>query len=186
MEKQSSAASELSPKFAVMGFLYLRPMHGYELHKQLETSLRDVWHISQSQSYAILKNLEKEGWLTVTRQPQEKRPDREVLALTEVGKNRFESWLTAPTPASARAIRVEFITRLFFASNLSETLRLRLIREQEDAIRLDLEKLSRRLSALPVDQIYNRMGVDLRVRQLRSVLKWVEDCNEYFEEGSRS
>lgn len=185
MPKSSNAASELSPKYAILGFLYIRPMHGYDLHKHLEASLREVWHISQSQAYNILKHLEKDRWITVTLQPQEKRPDRELLALTELGKAEFETWLLTPTPGSARAIRVEFITRLFFASNLSENLCSRLIQEQADEIRLNLEKLSKRLSALPADQIFNRMGLDLRIRQLKSVLEWVEDCLQYFVEGIR-
>ncbi len=185
MPKTSLAASELSPKYAIMGFLYFRPMHGYELHKHLETSLRDVWHISQSLAYKILKNLEKDNWITVTLQPQEKRPDRELLAQTELGKAEFETWLYTPTPGSARAIRVEFITRLFFASNLNENLCSRLIQEQAETIRSDLANLVKRLSALPADQIFNRMGLDLRIRQLTSVLEWVEDCHQYFVEGSR-
>lgn len=183
MRQSSWSASELSPKYAVLGFLYIHPMHGYDLHKHLETNLREVWRISQSQSYAILKHLEKDRWITATPQPQEKRPDRALLELTEPGKAAFEAWLYTPTPGSARAIRVEFITRLFFASNMSNDLCARLIQEQADAIRLDLEKLTKRVSALPPDQTFNRMGLDLRIRQLCSVLGWVEDCHHYFVEG---
>jgi DNA-binding PadR family transcriptional regulator len=161
-----------------MGFLYIRPMHGYELHKQLETNLREVWHISESRSYTILKNLEKDKWITATLQAQEKRPDKEQLALTELGKAEFKKWLSQPTPGSTRAIRVEFITRLFFASNLGENLCSRLIQEQAESIRLDLEKLSKRLSALPVDQNFNRMGIDFRICQLTGVLEWVEGCHQ--------
>jgi DNA-binding PadR family transcriptional regulator len=185
MTKHSPANSELSPKYAIMGFLYLRPMHGYDLHKHIETDLHEVWRISQSQAYNILKNLEKDRWITVTLQPQEKRPDREILALTELGKGEFETWLNTPTPGSARAIRVEFITRLFFASNLSENLCSRLIQEQAETIRSDLANLFKRLSALPAEQIFNCMGLDLRIRQLTGVLEWVEDCHRFFVEGIR-
>jgi PadR family transcriptional regulator AphA len=183
MLKSSPSASELSPKYALLGFLYIHPMHGYDLHKHLETDLREVWHISQSQAYNILKNLEKDDWITATLQTQAKRPDRELLALTERGKVEFENWLYTPTPGSARAIRVEFITRLFFASNLSENLCSRLIQEQADTIRGDLEKLVKRLSVLPTDQIFNRMGLELRIRQLTSVMEWLENCHQYFVEG---
>lgn len=185
MTQRQSVANELSPKFAVLGFLYIRSMHGYELHKLMETSLREVWHISQSQTYNILKNLEKDCWITKTQLEQDRRPDKELLALTELGKTRFETWLYTPTPGSVRALRVIFITRLFFSSNLSEDLSLRLIQEQADALRLDLEVLSKRLMTLPEDQIFNQMGLDLRIRQLQSVLGWVEDCHQYFVEGVR-
>lgn len=183
MTKPSHPSSGLSPRYAVMGFLYLRPMHGYELHKHLAASLREVWRISQSQAYNILKKLEADGMVSVTPQPQEKRPDRELLALTSPGKAEFERWLRTPTPGSARALRVEFITRLFFASNLSEDLCLRLIEEQAAAVRASLSGLRARLAAAPADQIFNRMGLDLRIHQLEAVLGWIETCGQYFAKG---
>jgi DNA-binding PadR family transcriptional regulator len=185
MPKSSNAASELSPKYAVMGFLYMQPMHGYELHKHLESSLREVWHISQSQTYNILKHLEKDQLITVTLQSQEKKPDRELLKLTEAGRSAFEIWLYAPTLGSARAIRVEFITRLFFASNTHEGLCSRLIQEQADMIRSQLAGLIDRRTELPPDQIFNDMGLDFRIRQLNNVLGWVEDCHQHMLEEAR-
>ncbi len=184
MTKSPPSSSELSPKYAILGFLYIRPMHGYDLHKHLETNLHEVWHISQSQAYNILNHLEKEGWISATLQEQEKRPDRELSALTDVGRAEFETWLYTPTPGSARAIRVEFITRLFFASQLSEDLCSRLIQEQADTIRKSLEELNKRLCAIPQDQIFNRMGLDLRMRHLMSILEWIEDSLKYFVEGA--
>jgi DNA-binding PadR family transcriptional regulator len=183
MTKSLFSSSELSPKYAIMGFLYIHPMHGYDLHKHLETDLHEVWRISQSQAYNIVKLLKNAGWITATLQQQEKRPDRDLLTLTDLGKTEFETWLYAPTPGSARAIRVEFITRLFFASNLNENLCSRLIQEQADTIRSHVDALYQRLHAIPQDQIFNRMGLDLRIRQLQSVLVWVENAMEYFVEG---
>lgn len=180
--RSSTNASGLSPKYAVMGFLYLRPMHGYELHKSLETSLREVWRISQSQAYNILKNLEKDHRISVTLQPQAKRPDKELLTLTELGKGEFEAWLYRPTPGSARAIRVEFLTRLFFAQKINSDLLLRLIQEQAGSIRANLIDLHARLDAVPSEQIFNRMGLDLRIRQLETIRDWVERSAQSFIE----
>lgn len=182
MAKSSKNASELSPKFAVLGFLYIHPMYGYELHKHLNTSLREVWHISQSQAYNIIKNLEKDNLITITVQPQEKRPDRELLELTQNGVTAFETWLYSPTPGSARAIRVEFITRLFFASHLGERQYFKLIQEQSDSIRTSLEDLYSRLSLIPSDLVFNRMGLELRISQLKAILDWVESSTKYFKE----
>jgi len=186
MPKSSNNSSELSPKYAVLGFLYIRPMYGYELHKHLQTSLREVWRISQSQAYNIIKNLEKDNWITTTIQVQEKLPDRELLALTQNGTSAFETWLYAPTPGSARAIRVEFITRLFFASHLGEKQYFRLIQEQSDSIRTSLEDLYSRLSTIPSDLVFNRMGLELRISQLKAILDWVLSSTKYFKEGLKT
>lgn len=186
MANMSSKNSNLSPKFSVMGFVYIHPMHGYEVHKLLETSLREVWHISESQVYNILKNLEKDAWITRTQLPQEKRPDKELLFLTDLGKREFENWLFQPTPGSARAIRVEFLTRLYFASNVSDDLPLRFVREQVDSIRASLIDLHARLASIPSDQVFNRMGLELRIIQLEAILVWMEKLPNYLLERKSS
>jgi DNA-binding PadR family transcriptional regulator len=180
MSKSSSFASELSPKFAILGFLYIQPMHGYELHKQLEANLQELWRISQSQAYSILKHLEKDGLITATRQQQNKKPDRALLTITDQGKAQFEGWLHTPSPGSARAIRVEFITRLFFSSQVNPRLCARLIQEQEDKIRSDLASLHQRLNAISSHQTYNRLGLELRIRQLMAVQEWIADSLSSF------
>jgi len=182
MTKTSPIASELSPKYTLVGFLFIRPMYGYELHKNLVTDLHEIWRISQSQTYNTLKILEKDGWITSTRQEQDKRPDRELLTLTDLGITHFEAWLFTPTPSSARAIRVEFITRLYFASKLGGDHFSQLIKEQADTIRANIKELKKRSRDIPAESVFNRMGLDLRIRQLSSALAWVETADKFFYE----
>jgi hypothetical protein len=89
----------------------------------------------------------------------------------------FEAWLYRPTPGSARALRVEFLTRLFFASQMSEDLAPRLLEEQAAATRADLLDLSRRMEQIPASQPYNRLGIELRARQLTALLEWMDTCD---------
>jgi len=159
-------------------------MHGYDLHKHLEADLCEVWHISQSQAYNILKLLEKDGWISITVEKQEKGPDRSVLALTPAGQAGFEHWLYTPSPGNAQAIRVDFITRLYFASQIDANLCSRLIQEQALAIQNRLDQLEQRLAALPARQVYNRLGLQLRIRQLATISAWLEECHACFEEDA--
>jgi len=34
---------------------------------------------------------------------------------------------------------------------------------------------------LPAEQIYNRMSLKMRVEQLKTVLEWLDECQEYFQ-----
>jgi DNA-binding PadR family transcriptional regulator len=175
------SSNDLAPEFALMGFLYFQPQHGYDLHRRLETNLREVWHISQSQAYSILARLQKQGLISAVRQAQEKRPDRECFSLTPAGRDRFESWLFTPTRGTARAVRVEFLTRLFFAGQVSEDFASRLLQEQAQATRGDIENLRLRLASVPPGQIINRLGLDLRVRQLSVFLEWLAECEHQLQ-----
>lgn len=173
---QSHHSSSQSPEYALLGFLYRQPCHGYELHQQFVTELGHVWHISQSQTYNILKRLETQGYISTTTLEQEKHPPRQLLHLTAAGRQRFDDWLTTPTASNARAIRVEFITRLYFANALAPQKAPKLLDVQTTEIRANLTRLETILTSVPAAQTFNCLSLELRMRQLRSVLEWLVEC----------
>jgi PadR family transcriptional regulator, regulatory protein AphA len=167
-------ASALSPEYALLGFLAQKPAHGYELHQRLSSELSQVWHVSLSQVYNILKRLEGQGFIQGVIEEQQKLPARQRFHLTESGRQRLEDWLTRPTGSSVRAIRVEFVTRLYFAPLLGEEMASRLIEAQLEETRSGLSRLERLLDETPSKQVFNRLGLDLRIRQLKAVLDWLD------------
>jgi PadR family transcriptional regulator, regulatory protein AphA len=168
-------ASALSPEYALLGFLAQKPTHGYELHQRLRTELGQVWHASLSQVYNILKRLEGQGYILGMLEEQEKLPARQRFHLSESGRRRLEEWLTTPTGSSVRAIRVEFVTRLYFARLLGEDMPSQLLNAQLEETRAGLAGLEELLARTPADQVFNRLGLDLRVRQLKAILDWLQD-----------
>ena len=113
-DKKPHYIGTLSPEMALLGLLYKEAGHGYDLHRTVKADLGQVWHLSQSQAYAILKRLEAQGDISVEKIPQEKLPSRQLLQMTGQGRKNFLDWLNAPSGGSTRAIRMEFITRLYF------------------------------------------------------------------------
>jgi PadR family transcriptional regulator, regulatory protein AphA len=178
MPTRTTYSSALSPEFALLGFLAQKPAHGYDLHLRLTAELGQVWHVSQSQVYNILNRLESRGYITATVQAQEKLPARRRLRLTAAGRKRFDIWLHTTAGCSVRAIRVEFTTRLYFATALDPTLARRLIEDQVAETRAGLDRLSYLLAELPPDQTFNHLGLELRIRQLTSILDWLADCQK--------
>jgi len=176
MSQESPYASALSPEYALLGLLTQQPAHGYELYQRLLAELGQVWHISLSQTYNILNRLESKGLIAGDVQRQDRLPARRCFQLTAAGRERFEAWLVAPTGSSVRAIRVEFVTRLYFAQAFDRTLTGPLIDSQIDAVQANLARLQDTLALLPVEEPFNRLGLDLRVRQLTSILDWLGEC----------
>jgi DNA-binding PadR family transcriptional regulator len=184
MAKRSTYVSALSPEYALLGLLVQGPTHGYDLHRRLLLDLGQVWHISQSQLYNILKRLEAQGDITGEVQAHAGMPDRRIFQLTEQGRQRFESWLATPTGCSVRALRVEFITRLYFATARGQDQALRMIEDQTVVLRQGLERLhsaNNNFSANemhPPEKIFNHLGLEFRIQQLRAALDWMEGCAE--------
>ncbi|HTX90788.1 MAG TPA: PadR family transcriptional regulator [Anaerolineales bacterium] len=170
-----------SPEYALLGFLYEQPSHGYTLHQELVNELGHVWHASQSQTYAILKRLEARGDISSTTEEQEKLPARQLLQITPAGRRRFEEWLHAASGSSVRAIRLEFITRLYFAQKLFPEMIQTILGEEAADIDKALTRLEKDRKSIPPDQTFNRLGLELRIQQLYSVRDWLIECRKAFE-----
>ncbi len=175
---ENKGVIRLSPEFILLGYLYQGPMHGYELSKRLAEEFGRIWRISQSQTYNILKRLVAKGYITSTEVDQPRLPARQLLRLTDTGISRFTTWLNTPTRCSVHAIRVEFITRLYFLqkyfpANIPEAILIQL-----EEVKSGIERLQASRESLTPDQTINRLALELRLQLLNSVKIWLDDCRE--------
>lgn len=176
MSSEHRRTSGLSPEYALLGFLDQSPAHGYELHQKLLEHLGEIWHASLSQTYNILTRLEEQGFIQGTTQEQEKRPAKRRFRLTSAGKSRFEAWLSSISSCSVRAIRVEFMTRLYFLHARNPADALEAIQAQIEALQAYIVRLEERLNDIDPGQIFNRMGMSLRIRQLEVLVESLNEC----------
>jgi DNA-binding PadR family transcriptional regulator len=173
--KSQPRTSGLSPEFALLGFLDQSSAHGYELHQKLIEELGEIWHASLSQTYNILTRLEAQGFIEGTPLAQEKRPDKRQLRLTDAGKERFEAWLHALSACSVRAIRVEFMTRLYFLYARNPNEARQAVDAQIGALENYLAHLKHKQPELSPEHLFNQLGMSLRIRQLETLVQWLEE-----------
>src|SRR5579859_3764842 len=126
----------LTIEHALLGFLRQRPMHAYEIHQTLmrAEALGLVWHLKQSLVYVMLERLEAEGYVTSSIEPQGSRPPRKILQLTASGHAAFRRWLLTPVE-HGRDFRLEFLAKLYFASQDDPLSAAMLIADQQTACR---------------------------------------------------
>ena len=160
----------------ILGELRLAPAHGYELHQRITRDLGDLWHLRFNQIYGILHRLEAEGHVVGNAEKGANAPSRRSYRLTEPGLRHFEAWLRRTTPANVRVIRVEFMTRLFFARQQDPELANQILSDQITATGRSLDQQRALLAAVPADEAFSQLGIALRVRTLTGVLEWLEDC----------
>jgi len=174
----------LSPEMALLGLLYGEAGHGYDLHRKVNADLGHVWHLSQSQAYATLKRLEAQGDISSEEILQEKLPPRQLLRITEPGRQRFLAWLDTPSGGSTRAIRMEFVTRLYFLNLYFPEKIVHSFDQQRMEAETHIARLGKTYATLPADQIYNRMSLELRLNQLKLVLEWLDECQKNFQQDN--
>src|SRR5262245_54261762 len=118
----------LTIEFALLGFLRSGALHGYEIHRRLSdpVGLGLVWHVKQSQLYALLTKLEAEGYLSSSFKAQETRPTRKIYRLTKNGTDTFLEWVQNPVP-HGRDIRLDFMVKFYFAQREGSKVAARLL-----------------------------------------------------------
>lgn len=156
------------------------PSHGYDLHLRLTAELGNVWRLSQSQAYSVLKRLEKRGDISAKRVPKGKQAARQELQITAAGKRRFKQWLEGAASASARSVRLEFLTRLYFANLLAPEKTARIYAAQAKDITRTVRRLRLALAQIPESQTFNRMSLDLRLRQMELIRLWLREIRAKF------
>ena len=186
MANNEPHARNLSPEFALLGFLIAGPSHGYDLHQRFRVELGHVWHISQSQAYAILKRLEQRDDISTHIVEQEKLPARQMLRITAQGRRRFFEWLELGIGTTARSIRLEFLTRLYFTQLHRPANTAQIYQAQFAEIESRIDQLESLLENLPPDQTFNRLSLELRLQQMRLIQNWMAVLRAQFHISRKS
>jgi len=130
-------------ELAILGLLKERPMHGYELRKQLGQKLGLFWTVSFGSLYPTLRRLEKRGAVAkLTAEPQTSRRKQEYR-ITDVGEREF---LELIEEGAGNGVEHEkFSLRLAFFGYLRPEIRIRLLERRKAYLELKLEEARRSL-----------------------------------------
>jgi DNA-binding PadR family transcriptional regulator len=167
----------LSLEYILLGFLCQGPIHGYDLYKKISNfeGISLVWHIKQSQLYALLDKLAEDGLLTSNMVPGEVHLMRKEYQVTPVGRQSFLAWVISPV-SHGRDMRQEFLAKLFFAQKSGFEISLELIEEQKAVCAEWLASLHISYSKTTNEQHYERMIFQYRISQTLAMLEWLDDC----------
>ena len=82
----------MSLKHAILVLLETEPGSGYDLLKRFREHMGYFWNASHQQIYQQLKWMHEAGWLVVSTEPQQGKPDRKVYELTPQGHEALLAW----------------------------------------------------------------------------------------------
>ena len=196
---------DIHPEYIFLGFLAEGPAHGYQLYQLFKEDLEGIWHISESQMYASLKRLEKRQWIVLDASSgggsrngiggvdPKSRKSRQRFMLTSEGRAVYEAWLRTPTPVSPRLLKLEFLSRLYFALRRDVELAFSIIDSQRVTLETELNRLqntSQRDDSIPLGTAgvsskadrkqevpfhVTSLAKDFRLNQIRAALEWLRN-----------
>ncbi len=170
--------SRISPDEVILGLLAGSTSHGYQLleYFHADAPLGQIWSLSTSQLYSILKRLENRDDIKGRECFTDHAPPRTEYWLTPQGQERLLLWLHDPFPsASTRHIRTEFLSRLFLARRLNTPV-TGIIDAQRSTVLSRRQQLITRRDQTPRSIQY--LALDLVIAELGVIMEWLGRCEQ--------
>lgn len=128
----------MSLKYAILGFLEMSPLSGYDIKKMFDASVQFYWPATHSQIYRTLDQILGEGLVTQEIVYQTGSPNKKVYQITEEGKRDLRAWLT--TSQELPTIRHKLLVQVGLADQLSNEEIISLLRDYVAEINVRLKK----------------------------------------------
>lgn len=130
---------ENKTRYALLGMLTYKPMSGYDMKKMSDHSIGHFWNENYGNIYPVLKKMEAENLVTMTREEKDGAPTRKVYTITEEGRAAFSQWLSRPPEPAI--LREELLLQVFFGQWTNPKLITAKIREEDERCRSIIREL---------------------------------------------
>jgi len=171
-------------EFALLGFLSAGPLHGYSLHQQLSdpNGLGRIWRLKQSQLYALLEKLEAARYITSEVHFQEPYPPRRIYALTDLGWQAYQEWVSSPVQHQY-LVRQIFLAKLFFALRSGLVDAQTLLEAQRKICLKWVENQQECAEKRSPEAGYSCLVDQYRMSKIQAMLDWLDDCQKLLQES---
>jgi DNA-binding PadR family transcriptional regulator len=158
---------------AVLALLADGESYGYELKGAFERSVGPQWGaLNIGHLYQVLDRLKRDGHVRILRaEPQPRRPDRLIYAITERGRAELREWLDTPSPPGG-GYRDDLYLKLVAAARAGEEALTGVIRRERESRLAELHALGR-LAAADSDPLAALLNDGARL-QVESRLELLE------------
>ena len=180
----------MSLEHAILGFLNYRQFSGYDLKEIFDTSVHHFWPADQSQIYRTLNKLMENGWASVERVEQEKRPDRKEYLITGEGQKELAAWLLAPQVFGDH--RSPVLIQVFFAGQLTDEQVIEMFERVAEYMRMGLAAYDQIPQTMedfedycdsPREFYFWMLTLEIGRNQAQANLDWIENMIEKFKNG---
>ena len=172
----------MSIKYAILGLLQYKDMHGYRIKSHIERNFGHMWSINYGQIYPNLKRMEEEGLVTKREITQINAPDRKLYSITEKGKETFTEWLKSP-PERGAILRDPFLLKFVFFGFGDRERSLEIIDEEIESYKKQMEKRRRNVVRWKDHDVYVRLMTELGLSLNDVILNWLHRAKKEIGES---
>ncbi len=165
-------------RHALLGLLDEEPASGYDLMKEFDSSLVNVWPATQSQVYSELNKMADAGFVAVAAEGMRRRKE---YAITDAGRAELRRWLTGLPPLKPH--RSDLLLRVFFLDLLPADDAAAIFRTHRDAALIQRDRLrgivvrietSADADAAHPLSVNGRIALEFGLRKAQMDIDWAE------------
>ena len=160
-------------ELAVLGLLKERPMHGYQLSRELGDSLGGLWRVSYGSLYPTLRRLERDAAIESEDGDVRGARRKKVYRITPKGEQIFLE-LLQETPQDTQTEDARFRMRLAFFRYLPPETRIRLLERRRQALKERLVTIAESLRSGRGTDDYGRALIEHNRSVTESDIAWLE------------
>ncbi len=168
----------------ILGMLRKKPKSGYDLKKELQTTIQYFWEADISRIYRTLGEMQKKGWVDFETVIQEDSPNKKVYSLTKDGRKELQKWLAEPGKATSS--NNPFLAQLHFSDAISAEAQLKVMEARLASLKDGIKELERRTNNLnmpvPLPEDALQIGVtremfslEYGIRKYQFEIEWTEN-----------
>ena len=166
----------MSVKNALLALLYQRPMHGYELGKQLRQTVNAEWDVKPGQIAGTLTRLYDAHLVDYHVKETNDAPDRKVYRITEQGLEELRRWYLTPEVREYR-LGDTFYVKLVLSLVAAPVNPEQVLTTQRRELFQQLHNVTEmRRQADPQTHLPWVMLLDSAIMHLEADLRWIDMC----------
>lgn len=150
----------MSLKHAILGFIDMRPVSGYDLKAMFDASVQFYWSATHTQIYRTLNDLTDRELITFEVVQQTGRPNKKIYSITPEGKTELLKWLRSPL--SLPILHHASLIKIGWADNIETEEIISLLKDYQVKIQEQLRLL----------ETENRQQVDQYAKSPREARLW--------------
>ena len=128
-------------ELVVLGLLNQKPMHGYQLHQEIEKTKMEIWaEVNLSSIYNTLNRLEQSEMVKARKERPGRMPERSVYRITKSGKDKLAG-LLEQVLSDNRIRPADLMLGIFFINGLPK-------RKALDCLKSKVEVMDKLLQSL--------------------------------------
>lgn len=165
----------MSVRNAILGLLYQRPRHGYELRSAFEALIggEQNWEVKPAQIYTTLSRLEEGGLVAQTAVEQDGGPEKRIYAITPAGQAELAGWFDGAVEDEPQ--RDEFYLKLMLSLVTGAADPYRVLQVQRARLYRALHNLTtRRLDLDARRELAQILLLDKAIMHVEADLRWLD------------